>query len=65
MHTKSYNGLEIRFSGPDLYQDEIDSAMTYLHNQIEEIDRFSDKSLFSKILKSMRGGWHWLGLLKK
>lgn len=61
MHTKSYNGLEIRFPGPDLYQDEIDSAMTYLHNQIEEIDRFSDKSLFFQNPLIYEG---WLALVR-
>ena len=46
MHTKSYDGLEIHFPGPDLHQDEIDSLMSFLHNQIEEIDSYPDKSLF-------------------
>jgi hypothetical protein len=61
MHTKTYNGLEIRFSGPDLHQDEIDSAMTYLHNQIEEINKYSDKSLFFQNPQIIKG---WLALVR-
>ncbi|MDO4202544.1 MAG: hypothetical protein Q4D25_10595 [Bacteroidales bacterium] len=61
MHIKSYNGLEIRFPGPDLHQDEIDSAMTYLHNQIEEIDKYSDKSLFFQNPLIFEG---WLALVR-
>ena len=46
MHTRNYDDSEIRFTGPDLNQDEIESAMSYLHNQIKEINSYSDKSLF-------------------
>lgn len=46
MHIKEYNGIEIKFTGPNLHQDEIDSLMYFLHNQLEEINNYSDKSLF-------------------
>ena len=46
MHTKEYNGLEIKYPGPDLYEDEILSIMADLHKQIEEIGKFPDRSLF-------------------
>ena len=61
MHIKSYDGLDIRFPGPDLYQDEIDSLMSFLHNQIEEIDSYSDKSLFFQNPKIFEG---WLDLVR-
>ena len=61
MHTKSYDGLEIHFSGPDLHQNEIDSLMSFLHNQIEEIDSYSDKSLFFQNPQIFEG---WLALVR-
>ena len=61
MHVKSYDGLDFRFLGPDLYQDEIDSLMSFLHNQIEEIDSYSDKSLFFQNPKIFEG---WLDLVR-
>lgn len=61
MHIKSYDGLDFHFPGPDLYQDEIDSLMSFLHNQIEEIDSYSDKSLFFQNPKIFEG---WLDLVR-
>ncbi len=46
MHIKKYNGIEIRFSGPDLHEEEIMSAINYLDQQIAKIDNYPDKSLF-------------------
>ncbi len=46
MHIKEYNGLEIKFPGPDLHQEEILSVMDFLIQQIEKIDIYPDKSLF-------------------
>lgn len=61
MHTKSYDGLEIHFPGPDLHQDEIDSLMSFLHHQLEEIDSYSDKSLFFQNPQIFEG---WLALVR-
>ena len=61
MHTKSYDGLDIHFSGPDLHQDEIDSQMSFLHQQIEGIDSYSDKSLFFQNPQIFEG---WLALVR-
>lgn len=61
MHIKNYDGFEIRFPGPDLHRDEIDSLMSFLHNQIEEIDSYSDKSLFFQNPKIFEG---WLDLVR-
>lgn len=46
MHIKEYNGIEFKFSGPDLHEDDILSVMDFLNQQIEEIDNYPDKSLF-------------------
>lgn len=61
MHTKSYDGLDIHFSGPDLHQDEIDSQMSFLHQQIEGIDSYSDKSLFFQNPQIIEG---WVALVR-
>ena len=61
MHTKSYNGFEIHFSGPDLHQDEIDSLMSILQNQLEEIDKYPDKSLFFQNPQIIE---EWLALVR-
>lgn len=61
MHTKSYDGFEIHFPGPDLHQDEIDSLMSFLHNLIEEIGSYSDKSLFFQNPQIFEG---WLALVR-
>ena len=61
MHTKLCNGLEIKFSGPDLFQDEIQSIMTDLHKQIEEIGNFPDRSLFFQNPKIFN---EWLNLIR-
>jgi hypothetical protein len=61
MHTKNYDGFEIHFPGPDLHQDEIDSLMSFLHQQIEEIDSYSDKSLFFQNPQIFEG---WLALVR-
>ena len=44
MHTKTFNGFEIKFPGPDLYEDEIRSAMEILNQLIEDIDSYPDKN---------------------
>lgn len=46
MHIKGYNGFEIKYPGPDLYQDEIRSLMSFLEKEIEEIEDYPEKSLF-------------------
>ena len=61
MHTKNYDGLEIHFPGPDLHQDEIDSLMSFLHKQIEEINNYSDQSLFFQNPQIFEG---WLALVR-
>lgn len=61
MHIKNFDGFEIRFHGPDLHRDEIDSLMSFLHKQIEEIDSYSDKSLFFQNPKIFEG---WLDLVR-
>ncbi len=61
MHTKEYNGIEIKYPGPDLHQEEIDSLMSFLHNQIEDVDSYSDKSLFFQNPQIIDG---WLALVQ-
>lgn len=61
MHTKEYNGIEIKYPGPDLHQDEIDSLIYFLHKQIEEINNYSDKSLFFQNPQIIEG---WLALVR-
>jgi hypothetical protein len=61
MHIKNFDGFEIRFHGPDLHRVEIDSLMSFLHKQIEEIDSYSDKSLFFQNPKIFEG---WLDLVR-
>lgn len=61
MHIKEYKGVGIKFSGPDLHQDEIDFLMYFLHNQIEEIKNYSDKSLFFQNPQILDG---WLALVR-
>lgn len=61
MHTKEYNGFEIKYSGPDLNQDEIDTLMEFLHNQIEEINDYPDRSLFFQNPQIIEG---WLALTR-
>lgn len=60
MHIKEYDGFEIKYSGPDLHQEEIDTLMNFLHNQIEDIDNYSDKSLFFQNPEIIDG---WLALV--
>ena len=59
MHIKKINGLEIKFHGPDLHKDEIQSIMADLQKQIEEIDNFPDRSLFFQNPKIF-DGWQQL-----
>lgn len=61
MHIKEYNGFEIKFPGPDLHQEEIDSLMSFLYHQLEEIDNYSDKSLFFQNPQIFEG---WLALVR-
>ena len=61
MHIKDYNGFEIKFPGPDLHQEEIDSIMSFLYHQLEEIDNYSDKSLFFQNPQIFEG---WLALVR-
>ena len=61
MHIKEYNGFEIKFPGPDLHQEEIDSIMSFLYHQLEEIDNYSDKSLFFQNPQIFEG---WLALVR-
>lgn len=61
MHIKEYNGFEIKFPGPDLHQEEIDSIMSFLYHQLEEIDNYSDKSLFFQNPEIFEG---WLALVR-
>ena len=61
MHTKEYNGFEIKYSGPDLNQEEIDTLMEFLYNQVEEINNYSDKSLFFQNPQIIEG---WLALTR-
>lgn len=61
MHTKEYNGFAIKYPGPDLHQEEIESLMYFLHHQIEEINNYSDKSLFFQNPQIIDG---WLALVR-
>lgn len=61
MHTKEYNGFEIKFSGPDLHQDEILSIMDNLHQQIAKIDSYPEKSLFFQDPRIIDG---WMQLVR-
>jgi len=61
MHIKKINNIEFKFPGPDLHQDEIDSLMSFLHEQIEEIDNYPDKSLFFQNPQIFEG---WLALVR-
>ena len=61
MHTKSYDGFEIRFPGPDLHQGEVYSALAFLRDEIEKIDEYPDKSLFFRNPRILEG---WLALVR-
>ena len=61
MHIKEYNGIEIKFPGPDLHEEDIHSAMNYLRQQIEEIGNYPDKSLFFQDPQIIDG---WLCLVR-
>ena len=61
MHIKEYNGFAIKYPGPDLNQDEIDTLMEFLHNQIEEINDYPDRSLFFQNPQIIEG---WLALTR-
>lgn len=61
MHIKKFNNIEFNFPGPDLHQDEIDSLMSFLHEQLEEIDNYPDKSLFFQNPQIIEG---WLALVR-
>lgn len=61
MHIKEYNGFAIKYPGPDLHQEEIESLMYFLHHQIEEINNYSDKSLFFQNPQIFEG---WLALVR-
>lgn len=61
MYIKEYNGFAIKYPGPDLHQEEIESLMYFLHHQIEEINNYSDKSLFFQNPQIIDG---WLALVR-
>ena len=65
MHTKEYNGIKIKFPGPDLHEDDIQSIMTDLQNQIEKIGDYPDRSLFFQNPQIFDGWWQLVKTIKK
>ena len=62
MHTKEYNGLEIKFPGPDIDLGEIFNTIQELHFKIEDIGDYPEKSLFFQDPDNIT---EWLHLVKR
>lgn len=61
MHIKEYNGIEIKYPGPDIDWGEIFNTIQELHFKIEDIGDYPEKSLFFQDPDNIT---EWLHLVK-